>query len=716
MPRIPTYQPGQVGPVQTTGARFRAADNGGGVAGALAQGMQRIGGAAADFAVSQDQINAQNDDTQARKMTVEAAGKISALTQQYKTLMGGNAREAQDKTLKEIAAIRDQYFGQATNGRMRAMLEQRLGSVYQDEVSAVTGHALREVKAERLSTLASERAMFSDRAVTEDDPLKRQQAVTMGIQALEAELNERGLMDPALRGVEVKKFTSGIHRDVIDREMTRPDRNVDMVEAYFEANKDEMTAADREAVLGDMRPLLVERQTEDDFSKAVMGMKPIAGEGELVGAPPRSQFMQRVRSAESSGNDQAKASTSSATGRYQFTSGTWLTYYKRRYGDQGLSDAQILAKRTDGKLQDTLMGDLTSDNEQALKDNGLPVTAGSLYLAHFAGSDGARRLLTASPNATAASVLGQEVVAANPFLRGKSAKEVIAWADAKMGSTKTEAPGSWDKDEAYRRIDELGDAEGWSLERRNAVKAKADKEIGKREELLARQEREANDAALEAMIGLGDNFTSINQIPREVRDSLSPEARMRYENAAKSNLDAKTKIQPNGSRSMELQIMQRLDPAAFARVDLSKEVGNVSNDELRGFMLKQADVLAKPTPAAKDHRTGIQGAITWGEKYGGVKVPKSDFPAVYDFMESQLLEIQRAKGRIDPRDYTDAFNTAMRTVRKPGLLWDGEQPLYQALTNVPPEVEQQIRDNWKGGRPPTKGEIISAYRQILTGK
>jgi len=715
MPRIPTYQPGQVGPVQTTGARFRAADNGGGVAGALAQGMQRIGGAAADFAVSQDQINAQNDDTQARKMTVEAAGKISSLTQQYKTLMGGNAREAQEKTLQEIAAIRDQYFGQATNGRMRAMLEQRLGSVYQDEVSAVSGHALREVKAERLSTLASERTMFSDRAVTEDDPLKRQQAVTMGIQALEAELNERGLMDPALRGVEVKKFTSGIHRDVIDREMTRPDRNVDMVEAYFEANKDEMTAADREAVLGDMRPLLVERQTEDDFSKAVMGMKPIAGEGELVGAPPRSQFMQRVRSAESSGNDQAKAATSSATGRYQFTSGTWLTYYKRRFGDQGLSDAQILAKRTDGDLQDKLMVDLTADNEKALKDNSLPVTAGSLYLAHFAGADGARRLLTAKPDATAVSVLGQEVVAANPFLRGKTAKDVIAWADQKMGSTKTEAPGAWDKDEAYRRIDELGDAEGWSLERRNAAKAKADREIGKREELLARQEREASDQAFKVVVDLGDGFTSINQIPRQVRDQLSPEALARLTDQAGRNAEAKTVIPAKGASATELEILKRTDPEAFARVNLQTYMGKVNADELRGFVLDQASMAGKPQKA-DDYRSGIQSAISWGEKYGGAKVDKGEFPAVYDFMESQLLEIKRAKGKVEARDYNDAFNTAMRTVRKPGVLWDGEQKFYQALGNVPPEIEQQIRDNWKGSRPPSKGEIISAYRQILTGK
>ena len=66
-----------------------------------------------------------------------------------------------------------------------------------------------------------------------------------------------------------------------------------------------------------------------------------------------------------------------------------------------------------------------------------------------------------------------------PYAKGWANR--LAKLEARIGASKTEAPGSWDKDEAYRRIDELGDAEGWSLERRNAVKAKADKEIGKRE-------------------------------------------------------------------------------------------------------------------------------------------------------------------------------------------------------------------------------------------
>lgn len=68
MPRVPTYQPNQIGSVETTNARLRPADNDGGVWGAIGEGMQTAGRAISQHAEFQDQLNAENDDTQARAM------------------------------------------------------------------------------------------------------------------------------------------------------------------------------------------------------------------------------------------------------------------------------------------------------------------------------------------------------------------------------------------------------------------------------------------------------------------------------------------------------------------------------------------------------------------------------------------------------------------------------------------------------------------------
>jgi hypothetical protein len=160
------------------------------------------------------------------------------------------------------------------------------------------------------------------------------------------------------------------------------------------------------------------------------------------GGGAEQAFMQRVARHESGGSDSARNPRSSATGRYQFTDGTWLAYFKRRFGSGGLSDAQILRRRGEGELQDVLMRDLTADNAAFLRNRGEAVSEGNLYLVHFAGQGGARRLFEADPGAPVADVLGAGVVAANPHLQGMSAGDVIAWAHRAMGAAPSRRAGA----------------------------------------------------------------------------------------------------------------------------------------------------------------------------------------------------------------------------------------------------------------------------------
>lgn len=157
----------------------------------------------------------------------------------------------------------------------------------------------------------------------------------------------------------------------------------------------------------------------------------------VTGAAAIDTVMARIGRVENaSGGGTVRNSRSSATGKYQFTDRTWLRYYKREIGADGMSDAQILAQRGDGATQDRLMRALTSDNARFLHGIGQPETAGNLYLAHFAGQGGARRILEAEASTPIERVLSAEAIAANPFLRGRTAGDVVEWAHAKMGEAR----------------------------------------------------------------------------------------------------------------------------------------------------------------------------------------------------------------------------------------------------------------------------------------
>jgi hypothetical protein len=150
----------------------------------------------------------------------------------------------------------------------------------------------------------------------------------------------------------------------------------------------------------------------------------------------------RFRNAESGGRVDAKNPNSSAFGPDQFTNGTWLDVLKRHRPDiaAGKSDAELLALRTNADLSGQMRDAYTSENQNALRAAGLPVTDGTSYLSYFAGPGGAKSVLSANPAAPVSQLLSPAAIRANPFLQNMSAGDLRAWADKKMGGGQAAAP------------------------------------------------------------------------------------------------------------------------------------------------------------------------------------------------------------------------------------------------------------------------------------
>jgi hypothetical protein len=164
----------------------------------------------------------------------------------------------------------------------------------------------------------------------------------------------------------------------------------------------------------------------------------------------------------------ARASTSSAAGLYQFIESTWLQMVREHGAKHGLDDlsrsitpsdkgprvadpvlrAKILELRDDPKLAAAMAAELARGNHAQLGQSlGREIGATDLYLAHFLGAGGATRFLTAlrtDPGRPAADVL-PEAASANRAVffasdgRARSIDEIYDRFAAKFDPGATEA-------------------------------------------------------------------------------------------------------------------------------------------------------------------------------------------------------------------------------------------------------------------------------------
>lgn len=143
---------------------------------------------------------------------------------------------------------------------------------------------------------------------------------------------------------------------------------------------------------------------------------------------PLNGYYSALRSAESSGNDAATNPRSSATGRYQFTKGTW-DGLMTAHPELGLTPAGI----TDPGQQERAVRALTAQNAKALSGSGIPVNPGNLYAAHFLGAGGAGKVLSAPDNVPVSALVSPEVVQANPQLANMTVGDFKQWTAGKVG-------------------------------------------------------------------------------------------------------------------------------------------------------------------------------------------------------------------------------------------------------------------------------------------
>jgi hypothetical protein len=154
--------------------------------------------------------------------------------------------------------------------------------------------------------------------------------------------------------------------------------------------------------------------------------------------------VEQIINVESSGDPNARNKRSSAMGLGQFVDETWLILIRAHRPDlaKGRREGETLELRRDPLVAREITSRFTERNANVLRKRGLPVTPGTLYLAHFAGAAGAIAILSALEGADAASIMAsadatgrtqrEKLVRANPFLETFTVADLKSWADRKM--------------------------------------------------------------------------------------------------------------------------------------------------------------------------------------------------------------------------------------------------------------------------------------------
>ncbi|MGE4314164.1 MAG: transglycosylase SLT domain-containing protein [Pseudobdellovibrionaceae bacterium] len=158
-------------------------------------------------------------------------------------------------------------------------------------------------------------------------------------------------------------------------------------------------------------------------------------------------YLMQQADAESSFKTSAKASTSSATGLFQFIDSTWMNMVKAhgdKYGiDTNQSRSELLKLRNDPEISSYMAAELASDNKSYLEDvlpEGTKIGSTELYLAHFMGAGRAAGFIEAKeadPYRPAADLFPAEAranrgVFYNSEGKARSLAEVYAFFDKKF--------------------------------------------------------------------------------------------------------------------------------------------------------------------------------------------------------------------------------------------------------------------------------------------
>lgn len=352
----------------------------------------------------------------------------------YYSLKGQDALNARPGVESNITQQQKQILGGLQNDRQRIMFNAASRRLMTFTLDSIGRHADQQFDVYANDTQAASEAIALRNISTfynDDNAFNHNLEELRGAAVKKAQLAGAGsnqtMLTAALNDADSKAVVARVQAQSVPDPAGASD--------FLEAHKNMVAPAAYEQLSGHLKGLKNDALAPQLFQQAYGAT--VGADGQPKGPSP--SFAARVDAAESGGNPNAKNPSSSATGPGQFINQTFLDQVKRNAPEvaQGKTDDQILAMRSNKDLSDRMTNSYATENAGFLAQRNLPVTDGSLYLAHFAGPQGAASVLSADPTTPVKNILSPAAIQANPQLASMTAGELRQWADNKMAGGQT---------------------------------------------------------------------------------------------------------------------------------------------------------------------------------------------------------------------------------------------------------------------------------------
>lgn len=314
----------------------------------------------------------------------------------------------------------------------------------------------------------------------------------------------------------------------------------------------------------------------------------------------------------------ARSSSSTATGIDQFTAGTWrrIVSQEKPAWAQGMSDAEILAQRTNPERSGEMVAALDRQNVAALEAAGLTADRHSLYATHHFGMERGVEFARAGGDVRIERILTKQQIAANPYLRGKTKAEVIAnWDErARRAGLDVRDSTPMPREADALQAESFAAADGLPPRAPTEVGAIIDQRIATLEELAGQNRLQpeqladlrAEDAELVAVIRQHERLTRGGVIPADPRGRLSAD-----------------ELQLATQRRVEIrqQIEASQSAGGYARQldDLRNRLDKIDNDADLARVADQLQPRTRMPEPARQPEPGAAQPITTGPVRQGVE-------------------------------------------------------------------------------------------------